>query len=78
MGGVEEILLRVIIGRSGDDNEFRIAVGALPVKSCNKVQWLLFQVLLYVLILNRTLLPVDFIYLLPYDIDSDNLVVLRQ
>ena len=78
MGGIEEILLRVIIGRSGDDNEFRISVGALPVESSDKVQRLLFQVLLYVLILNRTLFPVDFLYLLPYDIDSDNLVVLRQ
>ena len=77
-GGVEEIPLGIVIGRGGDDDDFRIFIGRFPVGGGGEVQILLRQVLLDVLILDRRLPVVHHVHLFRNDIHRHHMVVLGK
>lgn len=54
MGCVEVVLYRVIVGWRRDDHEVGILICRLAIKGCSKVEWLLCQIFLYIVVLNRT------------------------
>ena len=53
MTGVKEILLAVIVGRSGNYNKISIRISLFTVQSGGKIQFLLCQILLDIIILDR-------------------------
>lgn len=75
-GGVEEILLAVIVRGRRDDHKVRVRVCLLPVQRGGQVQFLLREVLLDILILNRTNTLVDLLDLLRNDIHCRHLMML--
>ena len=77
-GAVEEVLLAVVVGGCGDDDEVRIPVGALTVQRGGQIQLLLSQILLDVLVLNGGLAVVDERDLLGDDVHGGDMVVLGQ
>ena len=77
-GGVEEVLLAVVVGRGGDDHEVSVRVGLLAVERGGEVQFLLGEVLLDVVVLNRGLTGVDHVDLRRDDVHGGDLMVLRQ
>ena len=78
MGGVEEILLAVVVGRGGNDHEVRVPVGGLSVKGGGELQRLGSQIFLDVIVLDRGDPVVDFLYLLCNHIHCCYLVTLRK
>ena len=78
MARVEIVLLRVVVGRRGDNHEVGIAVGGGPVEGGREVQVLLREVLLDIFILYGRLAPVDHIDLLGDDVDGFHLMVLAE
>ncbi len=78
MGGIEEILLGVVIRRRGDDHIVRIGIRRPSIQRRRQVQRLLLQILLDILILDGTLLPVDLLHLLGNDVHGHHLILLRQ
>lgn len=78
MGGVEEVLLAVVVGRGGYDHEVRIPVCRLAVEGCLEVEGLLRQVFLYVFVLDGRYTIVDFFYFLRYDVHRSHMMVLRE
>jgi len=77
-GGVEEVLPAVIVRGRSDDHEVRVRVCLLPVQRGGQVQFLLREVFLDVLVLNRTNTLVDLLDLLRNDVHRGDLVMLRQ
>ena len=76
--GVEEVLLWVVVGGGGNDNEVGIAVCLSAVEGCAQVQLFLGQVFLDILILNGRYAVVDFLDFLGDDVNGYNFVVLCQ
>jgi len=77
-GGVEEVLPAVVVRGRRDDHEVRVRVCLLPVQRGGQVQFLLREVFLDVLVLNRTNTLVDLLDLLRNDVHRGDLVMLRQ
>ena len=75
---VEEILLRVVVGRSGDDDEFGVTVGRAAVQRSGQGQRLLREVLLDVLVLDGRDAAVDLLDLLRDHVHGNDVVVLRE
>ena len=75
-GGVEEVLLAVVVGRGGDDHEVGVRVGLLAVERGGEVQFLLGEVLLDVVVLDRGLTGVDHVDLRRDDVHSGHLMML--
>ena len=78
MGGVEEILLAVVVGRGGDYHEICIAVGGLPVQSGSQIQVHFPEIFLDAVVLNRGNAAVDFLNLFRNHIHRRHFVVLRK
>lgn len=78
MRRVEEVLLRVVVGGSGDHHEVRVPVGGLTVKRGGEVEWLLAEKPLDVLVLDRGLATVYPIDLVGDHINGSHLVALGQ
>ena len=76
--GVKEIPPAVIIGRCGNDDNFRISVRRLCVHGGREIQILLSQILLYVFILDGRLPMVHHIHLFRNNIHRHHMVVLRK
>ena len=68
----------VIVRGRRDDHEVRVRVCLLPVQRGGQVQFLLREVFLDVLVLNRTNTLVDLLDLLRNDVHRGDLVMLRQ
>ena len=82
-GAVEEILLRVVVGRCGNDDEVGGSIGGGAVGRRLQAQhpgsrFRLGQILLDVLILDRGDETVDFVHLLRDDVNGGDPVVLCQ
>ena len=77
-GSVEEVLLRIVVGRSRNHHELRIAICSLRIKSRYKVQFLLGEIFLNVFILDRRLTTIYHLHLFRHDIHSHDAVLLRQ
>ena len=78
MGGVEEVLLAVVVGRGGYDHEVRVPVCRLAIEGGFEVEWLLRQVFLYVFVLDGRDTVVDFLYFLRDDVHRSHPMVLRE
>ena len=76
--GVEEVLLRVVVGGCCNDNEVGIAVCLAPVECRAQVEFFLGKVFLNVFVLNRRYAVVDFFYFFGDYINCYNFVVLCQ
>ena len=77
-GGVEVILLAVIVGGGSNDHEIRISIGALAVQRGSQVQLLFRQIFFNILVLNGGLSSVDEIDLFRDDVHSGDMVVLGK
>ena len=85
MGDVEEILLGIVIGRGGDDDEVGVAVCCAAVERGRQVQRdgvagriLAREVTLYVFVLDGTLAAVEELNLFRDDIHGHHMVALRK
>ena len=76
MGGVEEVLVRVIVGGGGDDDEVGLAVCGTPIEGGGEVEGLLGEVALDILVLDGGLALVDEIDFFGDDINGDYFVML--
>ena len=82
-GAVKEVLLRVVIGRSGDNDEVCIGIGSRTVCGGSQIKVSLtllglIQILFDVFVLDRRNEVIEFLDLLRYDIDGGDHVMLRQ
>lgn len=82
-GAVKEVLLRIVISRSRDNDEVCIRIGSRTVCGGSQIKvpltfFGLIQILLDVFVLDRGDEVVEFLDLLRYDINGGYLVVLRQ
>ena len=78
MRGVEEILLGVVVGRGGDDDEVGVAVGRAGVQRGGQPQRPGGEVFLDLLVLDRADAVVDLVDLLGDHVHRHHLVVLRE
>ena len=78
MSGVEEILLRVVVGRNSNDDIFRILIGSLPIRRGRKIQISVLQIVFNELITDRRQMLIDQVHLITIHIHRDDLVVLCQ
>ena len=75
---IKEVLLAVIVSGSRDNNKVRVLVGRFRIKRCNEIQIFLCEILLNILVLNRSLLLIDEVYLFRDNIHCHNLIMLTQ
>ena len=78
MVSIEEVLDGIVVCGGCNDHEVCVLVGSLAIKGCHKIQLLLLQILLDILILNGANPVVDLLHLLRDDIDGGHLMMLRQ
>ena len=78
MMGVEEVLLRVVVGGGGNDYKVCILVGACAIEGGGKVKFLFCQILLDVIVLNGRNLLVDLLHLLRDYVHCCDMIVLCQ
>ena len=78
VGGVEEVLLGIVVGGRGDDDEVGVAVGGAPVEGRDEVQFFFREVFLNVFVLNGRDAAVDLLDLLGDHVHGDDLVLLRE
>ena len=85
VGSIEEILLGIVVGRSGYDHEVRIAVRGAAVQRRLKAEpdgppgrVHASQIFLDILVLNRRNSPVDLLHFLRNDIHRHHLAPLRE
>ena len=76
--GVEEVLLRVVVGGGRDDDEVRVFISGSPVERRPQVQRLFGQVFFDVFVLDGRDLLVDLVNLFGDHVDGDHFVVLRE
>ena len=76
--GVEEVLLRVVVGGGGNDDEVGIAVGIASVEGGAEIELLAGEVLFDAFVLDGRDAVVDFLDFLGDYIDCNNFVVLCQ
>ena len=76
--GIKEILDGIIIGRSSDYDEISSAVGFFGIQRRFQIQFLILQIILDVIILDRRDPLIDHIDLFFYDIDRCDCIVLCQ
>ena len=76
--GVEVVLLGVVVGGGGYDNEIGIAVGRGAVECGREVERLFGQIALDVVVLDGRPAPVDHLHLFGDDVDGRYMVVLGQ
>lgn len=75
---IEEVLLAVIIGGGSDDYKISVSVSRFAIKSGGKIQLLLCEVFLDVIILNRRFTRINHIDLFGDDINRSDLMMLRK
>ena len=78
VGGIEEVLDRVVVGRRGDDDELRVPVGCGAVEGGGEAEGLLGEVFLDVFVLDGADAAVEHVYLLRDDVHGGDVVVLGQ
>ena len=78
MMGIEEVLLRVVIGGCSYYDEVCIFVCGCAIEGGGKVEFLFRKVFLDIIILNGRNLLIDFLHLLRDDIYCHHVIVLRQ
>ena len=78
MMGIEEVLLRVVVGWGSNNHIVSILIGCCAIKSGRQIQFFLCKIFFNILILNRRYLIIDFLYLLRDNIHCCNVVMLRQ
>ena len=76
--GVEEVFLRIIIGRGCNHDEVSILIRCCAIKGGRQIQFLFSQIFLDVIILNGRNLVIDLLHLLGDDIYCCYMIVLRQ
>ena len=77
-GGVEEVLLGVVVSGGGDDHEVGIAVTGLLVEGRLEAQRLVGEIILDVVVLNGRLFMVHQINAFGNDVDSGDIIMLGQ
>ena len=77
-GGVEKVLLAVVVGRRGNDHEVRVGVGLPGIQRGGQIQFLPGQVLLDVLVLDGGFPIVDQLHLLGHNVHRGDLVMLGK
>ena len=78
VGGVEEVLLGVVVGRGGDDHEVGVAVGGRTVERGGEPQRPGGEVLLDLLVLDGADPAVDLVDLVRDHVHGHDVVVLRE
>ena len=78
VGGVEEILLRVVVRRGRNDHEISVLVRGAAVEGGHEVQGLLREVLLDVFVLDGADAPVDLVHFLRNHVYRHNLAPLGE
>ena len=70
--------MAIVVGRGRYYNKISISVCCLSIQRCSQIQFLLCEVLLDIVILNRRLTVVDHLNLLRNNINCGHLMVLRK
>ena len=76
--GIKEVLLTVIVGRSGNNDKFRVAVASLLIQCSLQRKRLIGQIILDVVVLNGRLFVVDEVDAFLDHVDSCDVVMLCQ
>ena len=76
--GIEEILLAVVVGGRGDDDDLCLGIGIAAVERGRKVEILFGEVFLDVLVLDGRLTLIDEVHLFRHDVDGIDLIVLGK